>query len=173
MKTRLILSFLLLFSLKSFGQLTLSETINYIDKKLKETTDLKRTYNDQYTYILSGLGLGIDASNKDKVILSYNRKFSDGNSDELQYIFDPTHISTVVIKTDTYKDAVGMIGLNFIGETSITKQRSSGKVTDHITTGFTLPYLRTDPLNFERMKKAFMLLKQLYEAKKAPDPFAN
>ncbi|WP_316766484.1 hypothetical protein [Pedobacter frigiditerrae] len=173
MKAKLILSILLLVSITSSAQLTLNETINYIDKKLKETEDLKRTYNDQFTYVLSGLGLGIDGSNKDKVILSYNRKFSDGTSDELQYIFDPTHISDVLLISDTYKDAVGMVNLKFVGETSITKQRINGKVTDTTTSGFTLPYLRTDPLNYERLKKAFILLKQLYAAKKAPDPFAN
>ena len=147
--------------------------IEQVDKKLKECEDLQRTFNDQYTYIVTELDFGIDAENKDKVILGYNRKFSDGTSDELQYIFNPVHISVLVDKQDNYKDALGMIGMSFMDKTMITKQRTNGKVTDKIGSGFTFPYLKTDPLNFERLKKAFLHLKELYIEKKGLDPFAN
>ena len=173
MKTKLTLAFLMLLSFKGFSQLSTNETINYLDKKLAECEDLQRTYNDEYTYIITGLSFGIDGSNASKVILSYNRKFSDGTADELQYIFDPTHISEVVMKEDSYKDAVGMIALRFTGKTMITKQRVNGKVTDTPGDAFTFPYLRTEPINFERFKKALMHLKSLYAAKKGTDPFAN
>jgi hypothetical protein len=173
MKTRLLLSFLILASIPSFAQLSINETINYIDKKILETADLQRTYNDQYTYTLSGLDFGTDAGNKDKVIMGYNRKFSDNTSDELQYIFDPTHISSVEMSVDSYKDAVGLITVRMIGKTLISKQRINGTVTDTNKEFFTFPYLRTDPLNFERLKKALFHLKELYAAKKGPDPFAN
>jgi len=172
MKIKLTLLFLLLFSIKSFAQLSLSETISYIDNKLKETADLKRTYNSQYTYILSGLKFSTHSTNKNKVVLSFNRAFSDNTSDELQYIFDPTHISEVTIKSDTNTEAVGMMVVRFVGETVIDRQKAT-KLTETTTKSFTFPYLRTDKLNAERLIKAFLLLKDLYNAKKSPDPFLN
>lgn len=172
MKIKLAFFFLLFLSLKSSAQLSLSETISYIDNKLKETADLKRTYNSQYTYILSGLKFSTYPANKNKVMLSFSRAFSDNTSDELQYIFDPTHISEVAIKSDTNTEAVGMMVVRFIGETAIDRQKTS-KLTETTTTSFTFPYLRTDKLNAERLIKAFLLLRDLYKAKKTPDPFLN
>lgn len=168
------LTFLILpfFAFKSFGQLSLSETINYIDNKLKETSDLKRTYNAQYTYILSGLKFSTYATNKNKVSLSFSRAFSDNTKDELQYIFDPTHISEITIGSDANTEAVGMLILNFIGQTVIYRQKGS-KLTEITTSSVTFPYLKTDKLNAERLIKAFLLLKDLYKAKKGPDPFVN
>lgn len=170
--TRLVFLILPFFAFKSFGQLSLSETINYIDNKLKETSDLKRTYSSQYTYILSGLKFSAYAGNKNKVVLSYNRAFSDNTNDEFQYIFDPTHLSDVTIKSVADEDAVGLLLLNFNKETVIQRQKSN-KLNETTKNVLPFPYLKTDKLNAERLTKAFLLLKDLYKAKKGADPFAS
>lgn len=168
------LAFLILpfFAFKSFGQLSLTETITYLDNKLKETSDLKRTYSSQYTYILSGLKFSAYAGNKNKVELSYKRAFSDNTNDEFKYIFDPTDISEITVKSVADEDAVGLLLLNFTKETVIEKQKSD-KLKERTKNVLPFPYLKTDKLNAERLTKAFLLLKDLYKAKKGSDPFAS
>jgi hypothetical protein len=174
MKSKLLFAAFLLCSIHTFAQqLSINETIAYLDKKLNETAELQRTFNDKFTYRPTKMGIGYQAGNRDKLILYYTRTFSDNTTDDLQYIFDPTHISTINISQDSYKDAVGMIAISFVSKTVIYKQKANGNVTDVNKDSFLIPYLNVDPLNFERIKRAFFHLKELYAGKKAPDPFAN
>ncbi len=160
-------------SMATFAQLSGAETISYIQKKMIETAELRRIFNSSLSYQPVELVFGYDAASKDKLILGYKRKFSNNNSDELQYIFDPSHISSVDLYVDTVAQVVGMVDIKFIGKTVIFRQRTNGEVKDVSQSAFLIPFLKIDPLNFQRLKMALFHLKEIYAGKKGPDPFAN
>lgn len=175
MKTKLLIFAFTLISTASFAQLSVNETINYIQKKLRETKDFTRTFDDKYTYRISEIDFGRDKENANKLILQYTRMFSDKTSDKLQYIFDVTHLSNVSLSTSdaTTEEVIGMINLSFVGNTVLFKKLNQGSMDESNKTSFLMPFFRVDPLNFERLKKAFFHLKETYAGMKAPDPFAN
>lgn len=175
MKFRLLFLAFTLIATTSFAQqLSIDETINYIQKKARETKDLSRTYNDKLTYRISDVGFGRDKENVNKVILQYTRNFSDNTTDKLQYIFDVTHLSSLSLTSDpTTTEVVGMLDMKFVGNSVLLKKSTNGNVEDSNKSSFLMPYFKIDPLNFQRLKLAFDHLKESFAAKKAPDPFAN
>jgi len=170
---RIILFFLLLSSIQGRAQLNTRETVEYIDQRFKYLTNLQRTYYPGLSYRLSDLAIGADARNMAKIIIGYTRNNSDKTVEDLQYVFDPTHITTITASSDASDDTIGLIEIKFLGNTVLAKSRKLGEVTDTNKTSFIFPYLRTEPLEFERIKAAFLNLKKLYSLKKTPDPFAN
>jgi hypothetical protein len=172
MKFKLLLSFLLLLSLQGFSQLSQQATINYIDDKMNECADLRYTTSSTSFYRLAKIDFALLKDDNSKLIVNITQNNSDNTVDEIQYIFDPTHISSISYITAS-NDAVDLIAVQTTGKTVIKIIKKSGSFTESNENYFIVPYLNVDPLNKERIKKAFLLLKKYYVAKKGNDPFAN
>ncbi|MFI5453106.1 hypothetical protein ACHMWN_13220 [Pedobacter sp. UC225_61] len=171
---RIILVFFLFFTFPAFSQqLNKSETIKYLNTRLSETKELEIYYNADRKYTISNTSFYESSKYKNKVVLSYTRNFLDGFVDQLEYIFDPLHISSLGTPPTTYNEAVGKMPITLIGQTLIVKQTTNGKIkySDQNTVYF--PFLRSEKLNTERVQKAFLHLKKLYQDTKPLDPFLN
>jgi hypothetical protein len=174
MRSSIIVILLLVSSLTGFTQtLTKSETITYLGVRLAETKDLQLHFNADLTYTLSNTKCWENPNYPGKFCFSYNRTFSDGRTDQLEYIFDPMQIVDITPVTNTYNDAVALVNINLVGATLILKQTTKGVVTPLNGQRFPFPYLRAEKLNLERVQKALLHLKKLYTEGKARDPFLN
>jgi hypothetical protein len=172
MKFKLLLAFLLLLSIQGFSQLSEQGTINYIDDKMNECADLRYTVSSTSYYRLAKIEFGLLKNDNAKLILNITQNYSDNTIEDVQYIFDPTHISSISYITAS-NDAIDLIAVQTTGKTVIKIVKKSGTFTESNENYFIVPYLNVDPLNKERIKKAFLLLKKYYVAKKGNDPFAN
>ena len=113
------------------------------------------------------------AEDKNKIAVNLTLNYDSGAKEEIQYIFNPTHIKGFAYEIGANADAVTYIHVQTEGNTVIVKKRNSAGFKETTDWYMKIPYLNVDPLNQERMRKAFLHLKKLYLAKKAPDPFAN
>lgn len=174
MKFRL-LAFLVLLSTASLAQnsLNIDQTLNYISEKMKECDQLKFTYYNPSRLKFSNLEFGYLAEDKNKIVANLTLTYDSGSIEEIQYIFNPTHIKGFSHYLGLKEDPVNYIAVQTEGNTIIVKKRSNGSFKETTDWYMKIPYLNVDPLNQERMRKAFLHLKKLYTAKKAPDPFAN
>ena len=154
-------------------QLSRSETISYINKRIAHTTLYNLYYSDQLTYIISSTQLKLSPANKGKISLSYYRRYSNGQSDLLEYIFDPIQIARVTTNPDVSDNPVGMVAARMVDKTILLKLTVNGNVQESNVDYILVPYLRTNPLNAERITKALMHLKKTSEALKPLDPFVN
>lgn len=175
MKKIIISALLLIWSVgTSAQQLTKDQTIAYILEKLKETVDLKLTYNDKYTYTLSDIEFKKDPKNKNKIIFNYKRNFSDNTSDRTYISFFPIYISSVSIGEGKAGDAVARFRLYFTGKNTTNdffdSEGDRDMSSEHV---FYLPYLLGDALHYERLSKALMHLKDIYIKELPRDPFVN
>ena len=174
MKFKLLLSFLLLLSTQVFGQLSFDGTVNYIEDKMNECDGLRWTYSSPSFYRYSKLQFGVRSDDKSKLIINLTRTYADESVEEVQYIFDPTHIKTFAYQSNTSElTPTELIYVYMNGSTVIVITKKNGVQTETNSASFVIPYLKYDPLNKERMSMAFLLLKKLAIAKKGSDPFAN
>lgn len=173
MRILYILLLITFCSLKGYSQLTKSETIKYLNTRIAETKGLVIHYNQERTYTMSNFSLFESTKYKNKLILSYSRTFADGAADQLEYAFDPTHITGFIVPKVNYDDAVGTVQVQFAGLVLITKQTTKGSVRYLDGDKFIVPFLRAEQLNEERVKKALMHLKKLYQDATPLDPFVN
>lgn len=174
MKIKLLLFFLILFSIKGFGQLSFDGTVNYIESKMNECDGLRWTYYTPSFYRYSKLQFGVRADDKSKLVINLTKTYTDDDVEEVQYIFDPTHIKDFSYYTNsTEQNPTELINIQMNGSTVIIVTKKNGTLTETNKTFFSVPYLKLDPLNKERMRQAFLLLKKLAVAKKGSDPFAN
>lgn len=170
MKTLFIGLLVIFSSFKTFAQLTKLQTFEYLNTKFAETADLSRHYNADMTYKVSNLKIKIESNNK--VNLSYSRKFSSGQSDFLEYIFDPIYITTVLPFANNYNDAMGLIHIKLSAKAGILKQHGS-EITYKNLDVIPLPYFASEKINAERLEKAFLHLKKVYIDSRERDPFLN
>ncbi len=106
--------------------LSRSETISYIGARLAESQDLVIHFNNETTYNISNAKCWENPKYPGKVCFSYDRVFSTGSKDFLEYIFDPTHIVSTSPISNSFDDACGLISVNLVGETLILKQYTAG-----------------------------------------------
>ncbi len=199
MKMKLLISLFFLSSYHAFSQqkitLTKEETINYIDKNLKEGIGHSRIpkSSGQRLYFLEItlkkdndlIKVNIERSN----FHSWSQK--DGNCDFFSYSnwdrFNPKHI--IKIEEDVAQDGatLGLIKLTLISKVAIENQKaynfkqtsSNGSCYDYGLNDekelsvdvMYIPFLNGDPSNFSKLKKVFEHLSQLYKTEN--DPFAN
>lgn len=174
MKFRLF-AFLILLSTTSFAQssLNIDQTIRYIGEKMKECGQLKYTYSNPSRLKFTNLDFSYFAEDKNKIAVILTLNYDSGAKEEIQYIFDPTHIKGFGYYLGATGDPITYIAVQTEGNTVIVKKRGSSGFKETTDWYMKIPFLNVDPLNQERMRKAFLHLKKLYAAKKAPDPFAN
>jgi hypothetical protein len=171
---RIIFTILALFcSLTGFSQLTKSETIKYLNTRLEEAKGLSVHYNGERQYIISNTSVYESTTYPNRICFAFTRTFTDGAIDRLENIFDPTHLLSFNPISTNYDDAVKMLSVNFEKPTFIIKQTTNGRIRylDGKLMGF--PFLTTEPLNVERMQKALLHLRKLYQDAKPLDPFLN
>jgi len=168
----ILTSFLcLMASFAANAQLTKVQTYEYLRSKFAETVDITIPLNSQLTYTVNKIKCMVDPISSRRVILNFERAFSNNTSDVVEYSFDPTHIAEVTT-SPTSASSISYINLKFNPKTLVTKRIGtetifiSGQV-------LSVPYLSADKLNAERLQKAFMHLKKLYEESKGKDPFVN
>ena len=172
MKFKLLFLFFIFTSVGSFAQLSIDGTLIYLTEKTNECADLKSTYNNPLYYRMTDLRLAYNSGDPTKIIFEITKMYSTGSKEEEQYIFDPSQIKSFSYTTNSL-DAVDFITLQMIGSTVVVTKKQDGAVRVSNASSFKVPYLKVDPLNQERMRKAFLHLRKLYEAKKGTDPFAN
>lgn len=173
MKFRLLLFLFIIFTHKGFSQLSEQATINYIDDKTSECLDLRYTYYNPSFKRITKLEFGLSKADKNMVIFNITYTYDNtGNKEEMQYEFNPAHIRGFSFLKNSL-DAVEFIQVQMTSKTILIRANKSGTFTETNDNYFNLPYLKIDPLNEERMRKAFLLLKKHYVAKKGSDPFAN
>lgn len=153
--------------------LSRSETISYIGARLAESQDLVIHFNNETTYNISNAKCWENPKYPGKVCFSYDRVFSTGSKDFLEYIFDPTHIVSTSPISNSFDDACGLISVNLVGETLILKQYTAGVPKPLYGNSFVFPYLSAEKLNVERVQKAFLHLKKIFTEQKPRDPFLN
>lgn len=175
MKKFFILAIVMLCSTMSFSQaLTKLQTLDYLNTKLNETADLSRHYNAESTYTVSNVKIKTDPYDRNKVVVSFNRKFSTGEKDLLEYIFDPTYISLVQAYSNTYNDALGLMQVKLSAAIVILRQTySSGSLKIVNQESLSIPYFSSEKINTERLEKALQHLKKLFIESKERDPFLN
>ncbi|MFI5453107.1 hypothetical protein ACHMWN_13225 [Pedobacter sp. UC225_61] len=174
MKFKMLFSFLVLFSINGFSQLSYDGTIDYIETKMNECDGLRWTYSTPSYYRFSKLEFGVRSDDKSKLIINLTRTYENGTVEDVQYIFDPTHIKGFGYYTHSgEQNPTELIDVQMNGNTAIIINRKNGTQTEKNDWHFYIPYLKLDPLNKERMRQAFLLLKKLAVAKKGSDPFAN
>jgi hypothetical protein len=169
MRSLAIAVLLMSCSLCGFAQLSRSETINYLSARLAESQDLSLHYNSELTYKISATKCYENPKYPGKFCFSYDRAFSSGVKDHLEYIFDPTHVVGIKPNAENLDDGVGLLVIDLIGKTLILKQNSNVMNSDK----FVFPYLRAEKLNIERVQKALLHLQKLYQDAKPLDPFVN
>ncbi|MCW3074542.1 MAG: hypothetical protein JWP69_1611 [Flaviaesturariibacter sp.] len=161
-------------------QLTKAETVNYLEKKFKETEGLKRrlrlpiaSYSedkakrscpiDDFVIALTGCTATISFTNN-----CSNYTF---NSKGYTYKFDPKDIRKIEIYNDSSFVASSPIeSLKIYFNGSSVRYTCSDCDTRAIEV-MTLPYFKGDGKNFDKIRKAFFHLSSLCKAE--DDPFGN
>jgi len=194
MKKEIFLYLLLLTSFSSFAQektmLTKEETINYINKKLKECEGHFRTpdgsaFTGGVAKKMHYTSLSFNADG-DRVSLSINssnyseRKYtSDYFERYTTQQFNPSQILSITEGASDKSEPLGIIIIKFISNSCISKQNvywygSDGFGNHDGTKTFSvkesgLVFLSADPSNFNKIKKALEHLRDMYKA--GDDPF--
>lgn len=197
MKTKIylfiaVIAFLSVSASAQKEMLTKQETINYIDKKIKESEGLwyyspsfkKNLVQETITFSGNGDGtVKIDSTRSTK--MEANCK----ESTSVTFRFKPETIASVELESpDT--SSRGTIIIKLIGKTARVTTNLYGPAQINSETGECLNYrsrtgsdsgstvdnvwvsfLITDPTNFDKLRKAFMHLRDL--AKAEDDPFGN
>lgn len=190
MKKLLFYCLVTLFSRTLFGQdkamLTKEETVNYINKKIKEAVSLPcgECYSGA-VYTQNNISLS-DSKIEIAKEISYSpgdcgRSYHRISTEVLK--FNPVHI-TDIKDGPSSKGAVGYLIVSVIPQTSAVNSydgHCSPKPTNFTyweetrknsqPTELFIYYLKSDPANFSKLKKAFEHLKSLSKAE--DDPFGE
>ncbi len=168
MKKIFFLTALFTVSISVFAQdvtLTKDETISYLDKKIKAIIGQPEPFCSNCTgrkmrnaYIKETGGLI-------EVYFSYD--ISDGRSYSATYRFNPKYIRDIDLFTT--KSTVRTINIFIPNNSSMKTTSDSEGFWNEKNMKFL--FLDNDPENFNRIKKAFLYLKDLYNAE--ADPFDN
>lgn len=160
--------FFFLFSLGFIAHaqptLTKDETINYVNKKMKEAVDHVYSNNNGrigkvsaiYTVSITKTPKGIN------IVFTFDDPFYTAS-----YEFNPAHIKDVFAYENSTSSAVNELQISLIGATCAAKIRSGNQSLAYAN----MLYLKADPTNLQKIKKALMHLRDLYKAE--DDPFAN
>lgn len=205
MKKILLLSVLTMGALASFSQekatLTKEETINNLNKKIKEIDGHYRTDSKALYYYSQS----VSKSSEQIIVTSSYRNYADnprvndyykGNvypcdyfENSFSHTFNPGHIKSISLKSNP-NDPVAIIVITLIGKTASERFVNAGTTTNinggnyggkcngwatpeksSSTSEIWFPFLQSDPTNFNKIKKALEYLRDLYKAE--DDPFGN
>jgi len=176
-------------------ELTREETVNYLKKKFGEVNEQWIVENNGSKQFITGLYIGnkdselnITDRRKNK-ISNLSTSIDCGDWDKEQYYdFDPMQISDITDFALTNEQSLGYLQIKLSSKTA--KYRMVFKVVEtragdrwecnysatrnddrNFTEYIYIPYLKTDPTNFNKLKKAFEHLKKL--SSQSDDPFGN
>jgi hypothetical protein len=200
MKKQVLIVLLVISSLSLFAQdkvaLTKEETVNYINKKMIEVcsqwvtdrSNSREYISEAYVSITKDCNLYFSNKRANK-----SSDFTCGDwTKERKYIFNPAHIVDITDEELPTNQALGFIKVKLISLTGklqtehkmvvrITNPRHEqynqcnyNKVIDDTSESCQfvyIPYLKSDPTNFNKIKKAFEHLKDL--CKSEDDPFGE
>lgn len=149
--------------------LTKQETVNYLNKKMREIQSMQACNEPTITpnkFEFASASVGFDyESNQLKFIYSGTRtqKNNVTISVEFSQIFNPLHIKEIKEISSTDQCAVHWIRIELKGYL--------GKRNGSDWNNFAIPFLKVDSFAFEKIKKAFLHLQALLKAE--DDPFGN
>ncbi len=162
---RLLLSFIFItISVEVYSQnsnLTKGQTIEYLNKKIKEVAGLQSFISGQnYPDNLRSFGVSMQ-DNRIEIYHTYPNSYSS----EI-YKFNPRFIEKVEMPGFMSKDSVTSI-INLALKDPIASY--TGTSGQYVTRYVSFPFMYSDRSNFEKIKKALFHLKALMEAEE--DPF--
>lgn len=164
-----------------------SETLDYIKKRIEETNGYKLTWTNGTTEFIHDVIFYETWASYENGKYNMEYYYKDNYWYYNNYEFKPEFIISVTEASGntTSASSVGFIAINFSnslvkkkvlynyqnGSSFLDKYGFSRTMNEdsNVNTVY-LPYLKQDPTAFERIKKAFMHLKEFYVTK---DPFAN
>ena len=201
MKIPLFTCLMTLWSIASFAQekaaLTKEETVNYLNKKLKECIGHYRqtpvTGEDDRIFYYHNVSFTLSGSTL-KLYMKYSNYKEGTGTKECDYFlidwtveFNPIHITQITEKSNTKNSPVGGIDVKFISKIAVEEsdyyQRNVNndngrcfglalaKETHYSVDTTDLGFLQADPSNFNKIKKALEHLRDLSKAE--DDPFGN
>ncbi|EAZ94817.1 hypothetical protein FBBAL38_10272 [Flavobacteria bacterium BAL38] len=198
MKKKVLIYLFALCSLTSFAQdkasLTKEETVNYLKKKINEIDGHYRTpggltnrlYFKNTSFDLDNNLLQLKTTRKNML-----EEFG-GNCGYFENVnitwFNPAHIKDIILVEPNLGEPVGLVKITLIGKVgrdiqeayAYQKQNSNtgncynwerSDLKEYSVSEISIPFLATDPSNFNKMKKALEYLRDLYKAE--DDPFGN
>jgi len=166
MKKQLFVILLTLFSISAISQtntlLTKEETINYINKKVKEAKGFDMINFNGVSEKVLDCGFKKSYSGENIECIEIKGKYS--------YLteFNPAHIKMLTEVNLYGNQVVGCIAIDLIGKTA---KFSSNFGLNESRTQASIIYLKSDPDNYKRISKALLHLRDLYKAE--DDPFDN
>jgi hypothetical protein len=204
MKTKLLFVFACAYMLQTAHaqkeMLTKEETVNYLNKKIKEIIGYYRTpvgtserlYFWSSEFVNDTKGVKITTQRSNYVNSSAGDQQSNYNVKYNYTTFNPAQISSITLAADQYSsDPVGVITITLTAQTAIDIQTANGygyyrtrndgsvyyydwKETDrkqYYVNQISMPYLKSDGTNFDKIRKALEHLRNL--AKAEDDPFGK
>jgi hypothetical protein len=175
MRTLLVILFsgvIFNFSYSQTATLTKGETIEYLNKKLKSTIGYDFHNVNGYIGNISDAQVSKDGED---IKISYT--YSKSNKTWNTFKFNPGRISSITYAENKTSSSINELFINLIGNVCITARgdgiyyNNKTPVTTNAISYARFLYLKADPEEFNKIKKAFLYLKSLYKAE--DDPFAN
>ncbi len=167
--------------------LSKEETIDYIKKRVTETSGYQLTWANGTTEFIHDVYFSETWAIYENGKYNMRYSYKDNSWYHNRYDFKPEFITSVIegSSNTASNSSVGFIaikfsntlvkkkvhyyyhnGSNFLNDYGFSSKEQENKNVDIVF----LPYLKQDPTAFERIKKAIMHLKELC---KSNDPFAN
>jgi len=166
MKKLIVICLLASYSLSSFAQektmLTKEETINYIQKKLKEIIDFEGRYPEMGKYTESGISF-----DDPKISIFRQVKYKNSSIVETTIDFNPVHITDITDGHTNDDGTIGYLKVKVVAKTGMVKTFKtesdpqpnnfnywSKSTTNTQPTELLIAYLKSDGSNFTKIKKA-------------------
>ncbi|MDR6921879.1 MULTISPECIES: hypothetical protein [Chryseobacterium] len=193
-KTFLLISFLgVEYGVKAQGAtLTKEETVNYINKKLAESNEHKKTVSDgKITATINWQTIEMSNNGIITRAISRSTKLENLDCPDVNLFdedkFNVSHIVTIELaKNYNENEAVGTLKIKLLPKTGHSSgkfsaysrvlmgrcvDREERSIYDLTVDEISIYYLKGDPTNFKKIKKAFEYLRDLNKAE--DDPFGD